>query len=166
LRRRRRRRPDSDEDKDNWDLVEALKEEAPELLIAFEEKTIEWCGRIPNEPDDKWAARLKRSTNRLAERMKLPNVKISPFWACVVILAVLWAQMFYNADKKTPKAAPPAAPPKPAPPQSPADTSASVGGTDETRTSSESPSSSGPPALSLVPEGGSATNALKSSPAE
>jgi hypothetical protein len=135
---------------DKVDLGEIIREEVPDLLIAAEQKTIEWCGRTPHEPDDRLEKKLKETTEKLL-KAKMPKIEVSPWWSLGIVSGLLWAQMFYNAEKKPPAAGRVKGAPS-------ARTKDSAADTVDTADSEESPTSSNQTRpLSLVPAGGGAT---------
>ena len=135
--------PATEPKKDKVDLGEIIREEVPDLIIVVEQTTIEWLGRIPNDPSSKIEAKLKEAVGRLWEA-KMPTIEVSPASAVLLASAILWGQMYVGADKKP-------VPAKPGPVSSPARQ------TEESGVFTPSPPSSAPmPPLSLVPDDGGA----------
>ncbi len=161
--------PPPAEESEKVDIGQLFRKGAPELIVAGEQKTIKWCGRNPDEPNEEIKDKFDEAFEKWTKgKGKMPKIELAPGPASLLLGIVMWIQMYMTGEPLRPKRR---VPPAERDPGAPSTTEESVPphahDTSESEDQPRSPPSSAlPPRLSVVPNDGAATGAAPSSSVE
>lgn len=159
------------EESDKVDIGQLFRKGAPELIVAGEQKTIEWCGRSPDEPNEEIKDKFDEAFEKWTKgKGKMPKIELAPGPASLLLAVVMWIQMYMTGEPLQPrrKSRVPVVAPDPGARNTTVESDpASAPDTSESEDPPQSPPSSAlPPRLSIVPAAGAATGAAPSSSVE